>query len=275
MKQEKAWIKKGKELLADSLNPIPQELNELDWKEALSPSNSKLTKHLSAFANMPGGGFLVFGVEDGTGVLKGVSTRQSVTITEKLGSLGRDTLSPVIKIDHSVESYNNVPILFIYIAESLVKPVHFTNGTIEDTYIRSGGTTRKASRQEVGGLMLNSKTPQFEELHCSSLKTAKDVLESIDYLGVYQLLNKPVAQSKAEILGSLVSEKLVDEIDGTGYYVTNLGALAGAKNLHDFESLSRKSIRLIRYDGLNREIATGEYPGSRGYAIGFSGLIAR
>ena len=117
MKQEKAWIKKGKELLDDSLNPIPQELNELDWKEALSPSNSKLTKHLSAFANMPGGGFLVFGVEDGTGVLKGVSTRQSVTITEKLGSLGRDTLSPVIKIDHSVESYNNVPILFIYIAK--------------------------------------------------------------------------------------------------------------------------------------------------------------
>jgi predicted HTH transcriptional regulator len=270
----KAWVTKAIELLDDSLNPIPQELNELDWKETLSPSNAKLTKHLSAFANLPGGGFLVFGVQDETGTLIGVSTEQVTAITQKLSSLGRDSLTPVIKIDHSVELYNEVPLLLVYIAENMVKPVHLSSGTIEDTYIRSGGTTRKASRQEVGGLMLNSRTPQFEELHCSPLKTGSDVLDSIDFRGIFSLLNKPVPQNKKEILEGLTSEKLIEEIDGAGFYITNLGALAAANNLHDFEGLSRKSIRLIRYEGLNKELTRGEYPGSKGYAIGFSGLVA-
>lgn len=269
----KAWVGKAIELLSESMHPFPQELNELDWKETLSPNNQKLTKHLSAFANLPGGGFLVFGVEDVTGTLKGVSASEASTIVQKLGSLGRDSLTPLIKIDHSVEIYEEASLLFVYIAESIVKPVHLTSGTIEDTYIRSGGTTRKASRQEVGGLMLNSRTPQFEELHCSSLRTRNEVLELLDYAGVYQLLEKPVPQDSEEILRSLVADKLIEEVDGTGYYVTNLGVLAAARNLDDFEGLSRKSIRVIRYDGLNKENARGEYPGFQGYAIGFSGLV--
>ena len=60
----KNWIQKALDLLAHSLTPIPQELNELDWKEELSPDNAKLSRHLSAFANQPGGGFMVFGIED-------------------------------------------------------------------------------------------------------------------------------------------------------------------------------------------------------------------
>ena len=35
----KVWIKKAKEYLAKSLDKVPQELNELDWKETLSPRN--------------------------------------------------------------------------------------------------------------------------------------------------------------------------------------------------------------------------------------------
>jgi hypothetical protein len=54
----KAWIRKALDLLEDSLSPIPPELNELDWKEKLSPSNTKLTRHLAAFSNLPGGGYI-------------------------------------------------------------------------------------------------------------------------------------------------------------------------------------------------------------------------
>lgn len=44
------------ELLKRSIDLFPQEPNELDWKEKLSENNNKLTQHLSAFANFPGGG---------------------------------------------------------------------------------------------------------------------------------------------------------------------------------------------------------------------------
>ena len=62
----KNWEKKALELLDKSLTGIPHELNELDWKENLSSNHEKLSNHLSAFANNPGGGFLIFGIDNKT-----------------------------------------------------------------------------------------------------------------------------------------------------------------------------------------------------------------
>ena len=73
----KNWIQKALNLLDHSLNPIPQELNELDWKEELSPDKLKLSRHLSAFANQSGGGFMVFGIEDKPNRLIGVNQQSA------------------------------------------------------------------------------------------------------------------------------------------------------------------------------------------------------
>ena len=51
----KFWITKAVEYLEQSLGKVPQEINELDWKESLSPKNEKLSQHICAFANLPGG----------------------------------------------------------------------------------------------------------------------------------------------------------------------------------------------------------------------------
>ena len=270
----KNWIRKALDFLDHSLNPVPQELNELDWKEDLSPDNGKLCRHLSAFANQPGGGFMVFGIEDKSTRFVGVTRQSAETIVQRLGSLCRDALNPVVTIDHAIEEYQGTPLLFVHVRESAVKPVHLASGTMEDAYIRSGGTTRKASRQEIGGLMLNSKTPQFEELHASTLKSAPDIVDILDFRSIYKLLGKPVPQSTDEVLQWMKDEKMIEEVDGAGYYITNFGALAAAQNLKDFDGLARKSIRLIKYKGVNKLEAEKEFPGSKGYAIGFEGLIA-
>ncbi len=270
---QKNWTNRALALLDHSLNPLLQELNELDWKESLSPNNEKLTKHLSAFANQPGGGYMVFGVEDGTGKLVGITAEQASAIVQKLSSLGRDALSPVIKIDHSIELYQEVPLLFVAISESATKPVYLKSGTMEDTYIRSGGTTRKAARHEVGGLMLNSKTPQFEDLHASQLKSEFEVFNSLDYKAIFKLLKKPIPQKGDEIIQWMLNERMIERIDGAGFYITNFGALAAADNMNEFSQLSRKTIRLIQYEGVNKTRTKQEKDGSKGYAIGFSGLI--
>lgn len=269
----KNWIKRAFEFLEHSLNPVPQELNELDWKEELSPDNKKLSRHISAFANNPGGGFLVFGIENKTGTPTGITQIQAETIIQKLSSLCRDMVNPLVSIDHAIESYNGKSLLFVFIKESAVKPVHLASGTIEDAYIRSGGTTRKASRQEIGSLMLNSKTPHYEELHASKLKSSSEILDTLDYRSIYKLLEKPIPQSQEEILKWMEHEKMIQAVDGAGYYITNFGALAAAYNLKDFDDLARKSIRVIKYKGKNKSETEKEYPGSKGYAIGFEGLI--
>ncbi len=269
----KNWIVKAQTLLNQSLGTIPQELNELDWKETLSPNNEKLCKHLSAFANLPGGGFLVFGVDDVTNQVIGISKIDADNIIKKLSNLCRDGVNPLVIIDHHFEDFQDKTILIIYINESAVKPVHLAHKTIEESYIRSGSSTRKASRQEIGGLMLNSKTPVFEELHASKLKTGIEIITTLDYTTIYKLLNKPIHTNFNEITTWLEEEKMIIKVDTDGFYITNFGALAAAQNLNDFDGLARKTVRLIKYEGKNKIGESKEFPGSKGYAIGFEGLI--
>lgn len=57
------------------------------------------------------------------------------------------------------------------------------------------------------------------------------------------------------------------------FYVTNLGALAAANNLDNFDSLARKAIRVIKYESNNKVGESKEFPVSKGYGVGFEGLI--
>lgn len=269
----KNWIHKAFAYLDKSLGKVPSELNEIDWKQDLSPNNEKLCKHLCAFANLPGGGFLAFGINNKTAQIVGIDHAKSTQIVEKLASLCRDGVDPLIKIDHSIEEFREQYVLFVYIKESAVKPVHLAAQTIEESFIRSGGTTRKASRNEIGTLMLNSKSPTWEELHSSKLLSATEVITLLEYGKILELLAKPIPSNVSEILNWLVSEKMIVDVDGKGYYITNFGAVAAAKDLTKFDGLSRKSVRLIKYEGVNKAGSSKEFPGNKGYAIGFEGLI--
>lgn len=68
----KKWIASARETLETSLGPVSHEINELDWKQSLSPKKDRLVQHLSAFANYPGGGVLVFGIDNQTAVPSGI-----------------------------------------------------------------------------------------------------------------------------------------------------------------------------------------------------------
>ena len=61
----KDWLNRALALLSASLEPPRHELNELDWKSGLSPDKKRLSEHLCAFANQPGGGFFAYGIDNG------------------------------------------------------------------------------------------------------------------------------------------------------------------------------------------------------------------
>jgi ATP-dependent DNA helicase RecG len=269
----KTWINRALSYLDKSLGKIPNELNEIDWKITLSPNNDKLCKHIAAFSNLPGGGYLAFGIDDKTGKVLGITKTDADSIIERLSSLCRDGVETLVSIDHSIENFRGQEILFVYIKESAIKPVHLKGKTIEDSHIRSGGTTRKASRQEIGSLMLNSKSPTWEELHSSKLLNEVEIITLLEYDKILELLKKPVPSNIQEIIKWLEDEKMIVDVDGKGYYITNFGAIAAAKDLSKFDGLSRKAVRLIKYEGKNKAAGSKEYPGTKGYAIGFEGLI--
>jgi len=269
----KEWIEEALHLLETSLNPVPNELDNIDWKEELSPNNKKLCNHLSAFANYPGGGYLVFGIENKAGKVIGIDKDKNDIIVETLTNIAYENLEPPPKIEYSIQEFHSKSLLFVKISESSVKPVHIKSGSIEDAYIRFGGTTRKATRHQIGQLLLNSKTLRWEELHASKLLSVTEVLNSLSHKNVFDLLKRPALVEPKEILKWMEDERMVKKINGSGYYITNFGAISAATNLKSFDDLSRKTIRVIKYKGNNKVETEKEYPGQMGYAIGFEGLI--
>lgn len=268
----KLWVSEALSILAESLSPVPHELNELDWKASLSTQKDRLAEHLMAMANYPNGGVLVFGIENQTGEPAGIAPAQIEQITGTLANLGRDAVEPPIAIDHVVTNHNNVPLLFIRVPESTVKPVHRRGKSVEETWIRSGGTTRKASRQEVGALMMNSAPARWEDLRASPLLPLAEVKELLDLRTIAQLLERPLPEDDQSLTHWLQAEGLTC-VEGRGHYITNFGAMAAARQLKDFPELARKAIRVIHYQGTNKIDTLDELVGQRGYAVGFEGLI--
>ena len=119
----KNWLNRALALLRGSLESPRHELNELDWKAALSPDKKRLAGHLSALSNYPGGGFLVYGV-DNSGTPVGIADFEIEVVVNQLSNLGRSAVEPPLALDHAVENYGDARLLFVHVPESSVKPVH-------------------------------------------------------------------------------------------------------------------------------------------------------
>lgn len=267
----KHWVNDALSILAESLSPVPHELNELDWKASLSTHKDRLAEHLMAMANHPNGGVLAFGI-DNQGLPTGVNVAQVEQITGTLANLGREAVDPPLTLDHAVPEHASIPVLLVRIPEHTVKPVHRRGKSIEETWIRSGGTTRKASRQEVGALMMNSAPARWEELRASPLVPLAEVKELLDLRAIAQLLERPLPEDDDSLARWLADEGLTT-LEGRGHYITHFGAVAAARQLKDFPELARKAIRVIHYQGTNKVDTLDELVGQRGYAVGFEGLI--
>ena len=77
-----------------------------------------------------------------------------------------------------------------------------------------------------------------------------------------KLLEKPLPIDRDDLAQWLIEQQMVIA-DGRGYYITNFGAIAAARELEQFENVSRKRIRVIRYRGTNKVNTIDELPGHR------------
>jgi predicted HTH transcriptional regulator len=268
----KPWVSKGIELLAGSLEPPQQEPNEIDWKVALSSDSRRLSEHLCAFANYPGGGYLAFGIKSDAS-LKGLTTAEMERISGQIANLARDGVEPPLQLDHEGIDFDGTHILLVHIPEAPIKPVRRRGHAIDDTSIRSGGTTRRASRQEIAFMMLHSESPRWENLHASMLMSDEELLGALSIDPIFQMLDQPTPKSKKARLVWMEDSSFIMRNPSGGGYVTNLGAISAANNLQAFPSVANKSARVIVYEGLNKIKTRTDVEGRFGYAITFQNLL--
>jgi predicted HTH transcriptional regulator len=265
------WVEIAIQNLTKSLNPIAQELNEIDWKSGISDKSDRLAHHISAFANYTGGGFLAYGIaNDGTS--KPLTKEEMDIVIQKLGNIARNNLAQPVGIDHAVIEFKGSSVLFIHIPENTDKPVHLRGSDIYDSYKRSAGQTVKLSRQEVKHLISISTGIDFESQTTMYDISEDDVLKYLDYDSYYSLQDKRLSDTKINILQTLASEDLIKS-NHENWDILNMGAILFSKDLKNFKELKRKSIRVIVYKDTNRINAIKEQEGGKGYASGFEGLV--
>jgi len=115
-------------------------------------------------------------------------------------------------------------------------------------------------------------TTRFEEGIAKSGLDSDGILQLLDYPKYFDLTKQPFPDNKDGIIAKLKTDSLIVE-SLKDWSITNLGAILFAKNLNDFDRLSRKGLRVIQYFGKNRIKTRREISASKGYAVGFETAV--
>lgn len=120
-------------------------------------------------------------------------------------------------------------------------------------YIRTGSSTqelKRGSRREEE-LWRRTRSEVFEMQVAVSGLNSEEILSALNVDLYRRAFDMPQTSSSGLILHNFEQEQLIVAYEGGTYGVTNLGALLFANNLDDFPSVSRKALRVIKYDGLS------------------------
>jgi len=101
--------------------------------------------------------------------------------------------------------------------------------------------------------------------------TENDINRLLDVQSYFHLIGVALPKNAEAILDRLLKEGFIKHRNKK-YQITNLGALLFAKDLHEFDDLYRRAIRVIIYENKNKITALKERTFESGYAVCFSQL---
>lgn len=254
----------------------PKECEWVEFKLNFH-SDEEIGKNISALSNgaclqhVPFG-FLLFGIDDKTLEVKGTTFRPKMhkVGNEEFENWLLQRLSPRIDIEIFEGDYFGKPVALFKVPAANGQPTTFTN----IDYIKVGSITRKLKDfpEKERKIWLAGNLQPFESRIARQVHSFDDVMALLDTQSYFDLLNLPYPKTQEGVAEKLVNEKLVNQTL-TGYEITNLGALLFAKDLSKFESLKRKSVRVIQYKGKSKMETTKDQEERYGYIVGFKSLI--
>ena len=84
------------------------------------------------------------------------------------------------------------------------------------------------------------------ECYCCDMDLDEDeMVLLLDYSKYYDKLEMPIPRNRDKVLEDLQHEKFIKRNDAGTWDITNMGALMIAKDLKKFESLHRRTVRVI------------------------------
>lgn len=264
--------------LVNELRKLPRETEWVEFKVNDSEPH-QIGEYLSALSNAAAlcgkaYAYLVWGIENGRHEIVGTSFDPfSARIgNEELENWLLHMLSPRIDFQFHPFELDGKRVVVLEVGQAFRHPVSF-QGT---EWIRVGSYKKRLKEhpeKERSLWRIFEHTP-FERLIAAENVPVDDVLRLIDYPAYFDLLGLPLPESRDGILKALAEDAMILMADNGTWNITNLGAILLAKKLSSFRALGRKAVRVVTYKGRNRVETLHEQMGTKGYAVGFEGLIA-
>ncbi|HKO99052.1 MAG TPA: ATP-binding protein [Pyrinomonadaceae bacterium] len=263
--------------LLKSLLNLPKETEWVEFK-LNNDKPEAIGEYLSALSNSAAlhgkeGGYLVWGIEDGSHNVLGTTAQPQFRKigNEELENWLAHNLSPRVDFRFHEFEHENHRVVLVRVQPALGSPVSFKG--VE--WIRVGGIKKKL-KDHTGKekeLWLALARLNFERSIAAQAVTADEVLARLDYPKYFELSGQNLPDNRSGILERLKVDRLIVGTGDETFDITNLGAILFAKKLSDFGSLARKAFRVVRYKGTNRVVTEYEKLGTKGYAAGFEGLV--
>ena len=263
--------------LLKSLLAFPKETEWVEFKHN-NDNPEDIGEYLSALSNSAAlhgkeGGYLVWGIEDGTHKVVGttVQPRLRKIGNEELENWLAHNLSPRVDFRFHEFDHEGQRVVLLRVQPALASPVSF-KGT---EWIRVGGVKKKLKEHpgKEKELWLVLARLNFEKGIAAQEVTGDEVLALLDYPKYFELSGQGLPAGRSGILERLGVDRLIVPRGTDIFDITNLGAILFAKQLSEFGALARKAFRVIRYKGTSRVETEYEKPGVKGYAAGFEGLV--
>lgn len=150
------------------------ESKNVEYKVTLPDRSIKYTKTAVAFANGEGG-CIVFGIEDQTLRVVGVSDDQVFTIMDAISNAIADSCEPLIIPDISMRDIDGKTVIVAEILPGAQRPYFIKSmGREQGTFVRVAGTTRQADAATIKELLFEGGNRSFDQTICRELTATED-----------------------------------------------------------------------------------------------------
>ena len=248
----------------DPLLTVRSETERLEFKAAENRYDfEELVDYCVALAN-EGGGRMVLGVTDK--IPRRVVGTKAFDLPERTVAGLHDRLHLKVTFDEVAHPDGRV-LVFHVPSRPVGQPVHYKGRYL----MRAGEELVPMSPDQLKRIMAEGEPSwllQPAMIDCDDDK----VVQLLDTQSYFDLLQLPYPVNRSGVLERFESEKLIAR-ESVGWTITNLGGILFAKKLEQFDRLARKAARVIVYEGTNKLKTKLDKPGSKGYAVGFQGLV--
>ena len=263
--------------LINDLRNLPSENETVEFKVNNFDMNivGKIISALSNSANLKSekNAYLVYGIEDKTHNIVGTSFSPKTTTikNQPFEFLLNKKITPAFDLQIYETIIEDRKVVIFQIPPAIDEPIKFDN----ISYVRIGSATPKLSehKNKERKIWSNIEKKSFEKGIAKENLTVSDVLELLDYSSYFSLTKQDLPKETNKFIEKMEQHLLVKKVFNNNYDITNLGAILFAKNLNNFPTVKRKSVRVIHYGGDNRSKRLNEKEDKVGYAVGWSNLI--